>query len=120
MQWSQKKTADFIDSYRKKTILWDIRLKEYKNNRAKLDALTLLATEYETDVASIKRKIKILRTAFRREHHIRSRGKSGSSPIKKTKWFAYDALLFLTDVEIARPGYSSEVESRCIEVRFLT
>ena len=45
----------------KKPILWDIRLKEYKNNKAKLDALTSLATVYETDVASIKNKIKNLR-----------------------------------------------------------
>ena len=83
MHWSQEKTADFIESCRKEPISWDIRLKEHKNNKAKLDALTSLATTYVTDVASIKNKIKLnLWTAFRRERHLRSRGKSGSSPMK--------------------------------------
>ncbi|KAK3860557.1 hypothetical protein Pcinc_033398 [Petrolisthes cinctipes] len=115
MSWSQEKTADFIESYRNSQVLWDIRLKDYKNNLVKLDALRLLAEQYQCDVATVKRKIKNLRTAFRREHNIRTRKKSGSSPIKKSKWFGYDLLLFLVDVEIARPGYSSQVEAECIE-----
>ena len=53
MQWSKEKTTDFIESYRKKPTLWDIRLKEYKNNKAKLDALASLATAYKTDIASM-------------------------------------------------------------------
>ena len=48
-----------------------------------LDALHVLADEYECDVASINTKIKNLLTAFRREHNSRTRTKSGSSPIKK-------------------------------------
>ena len=73
----RRKQSIFIDSYRKKPTPWDIRLKEYKNNKAKPDALALLATEYETEVASIKNKIENLWTAFRRERHLRSRGKFG-------------------------------------------
>ena len=100
----RRKRPNFIESYRKRPILGDIRLKEYKNNKAKLDALASLETAYETDVASNKNKIKNLWTVFRRERHLRSRGKYGSSSIKKTKWFACDVLLFLTDVVITRPG----------------
>ena len=37
--------------------------------------------------------------------------------MSKSKWFGYDLLLFLVDVETARPGYSSEVEPEDIEVR---
>lgn len=117
MSWSLEKTANFIESYRNSPVLWDIRLKDYRNNLVKLDALRLLAELYQCDVATVRSKIKNLRTAFHREHNSRTRKKSGSSPTKKSKWFGYDLLLFLVDVEIARPGYSSQVEAECIEVR---
>ena len=55
-------------------------------------------------------KIKNLRTAFHREHKSQTHTKSGSSPIKRSKWFAYDLLIFLLNVDNPRLGYSSEVE----------
>ena len=117
MRWSQEKTADFIQSYRNSPNLWDITVKDYKNNLAKLDSLRLLAEKYQCDVQTVKNKTKNLRTAFHREHTSRSHKKSGSSPMNKSKWFGYDLFLFLVDVETARPGYSSEIEPKDIEVR---
>ncbi|XP_066978153.1 uncharacterized protein [Macrobrachium rosenbergii] len=110
MNWSQEKTVEFIEEYRKLAVLWDIRLTEYKNNHGKLDALRGLAEKFSCDVAQVKKKIKNLRTAFRREHKSLTQKKSGSSPIKGSKWFAYDLLIFILDVDNPRPGYSSEVE----------
>ncbi|XP_047499741.1 uncharacterized protein LOC125046132 isoform X4 [Penaeus chinensis] len=120
MNWSQEKNIEFIEEYRKLSVLWDVRLQEYKNNQAKLDALRGLAEKYNCDVEMLKKKIKNLRTAFRREHKRLTQKKSGSSPIKTGKWFAYELLLFLLDVDTPRPGYSSQAEpqteqSPCIE-----
>ena len=54
-KWSDRRRKRPISSkvIGKKPILVDIRLKEYKNNRPKPDALKLLATAYETDVTSV-------------------------------------------------------------------
>lgn len=110
MEWSQEKVCDFIEEYRALEVLWNIRLPEYKNNKAKLDAHQKLSQKFNCDVAFIKKKIKNLRTSFRREHKNMTEKKSGSSGSKKNKWFAYDLLLFLRDVETPRTGFSSEVD----------
>ena len=104
MRWSQEKIADFIESYRNSINLWDITVKDYKNNLAKLDSLRLLAEKYQCDVQMMKNKTKNLRIAFHLEHTSRSHKKSGSYPMNKSKWFGYDLFLFLVDVEAARPG----------------
>ena len=67
MSWSQEKTVEFKEEYRKPAVLWDICLQEYKNNEAKLDALWRLADEFNCDVEMLKKIIKNLSTAFRRE-----------------------------------------------------
>lgn len=105
MSWSQEKIIKFIEEFRKSFSLWDTRLSEYKNNKAKLGELQKLATKFDCDVATIKKKIKNLRSAFRREQ----KQLSGSSK-KRSTWFAYDLLLFILDVENPRSGYASEVE----------
>ena len=66
--WTQEKTIEFVEAYRHLTVLWDISLPEYKNNQTKLDALRGLAEKFNCDVVMLKKKIKNLRTAFRREH----------------------------------------------------
>ncbi|XP_066959216.1 uncharacterized protein [Macrobrachium rosenbergii] len=118
MTWSQEETQEFIEEYRKLAVLWDIRLQQYKNNQAKLDALRGLAEKFNCDMAMVKNKIKNLRTAFHHEHRRLTQTKSGSSPIKRSKWFAYDLLLFLLDVDSPRPGCSSQAEQPiCAGVR---
>ncbi|KAK7073866.1 hypothetical protein SK128_009897, partial [Halocaridina rubra] len=110
MNWSQEKTVEFIEEYRKLAVLWDIRLTDYKNINAKLDALLGLAEKFNCDVPVVKKKIKNLRTAFRREHKSVTQRKCCSSPMKRSKWFAYDLLIFLLDVNNPRLGYSYDVE----------
>ena len=70
MNFSPKKTVEFIEEYRKTALLWDIRLQDYKNNHAKLDILKELAEKFNCDLPMVKKKIKNLCTAFRREHKI--------------------------------------------------
>lgn len=53
-------------------------------------------------VLELKKKIKNLRSAFHREHKKLKGKKSGSSPSKKGKWFAYEQLRFLLDVDVPK------------------
>lgn len=55
----------------------------------------------------VKRKIKNLRSAFHREHKKLTQKKSGSSPRKKGKWFAYELLSFLLDVDVPKSTLST-------------
>lgn len=110
MNWSQDKTVEFIEEYRRHVALWDIRLEEYRNIHAKLNAQQWLAKKFDCDVVMVKKKINNLRTAFHREHKNLTQSKFGRFPNKRSKWFAYDSLLFLLNVEKARPGSSSQTE----------
>lgn len=51
MDW----TINFIEEYRNSPVLWDIRLAEYKNNRAKLDAFNKLSMKVDCDPARAKK-----------------------------------------------------------------
>lgn len=106
MDWPKKKTVEFIEDYKKHVVLWDIRREEYRNNDARLNAQQQLAQKFGCSVWMVKKKINILRTGFKREHRILTQ----DFPNKRSKWFAYDSLLFLLNVEKVRPGCSSQAE----------
>jgi hypothetical protein len=86
MEWSNDKTIMFIEDYRNSEILWNHRLKDFKNNRKKLDILQNLSEKYGNDIIALKKKIKNLRTQFHREHKAITNTTSGQSAIKKNKW----------------------------------
>ncbi|KAG8314676.1 hypothetical protein J6590_087261 [Homalodisca vitripennis] len=73
----------------------------YKDRNIKCDKLKQLAIKYDCSVTDLKKKVKNLRSAFHREHKRITKPKIGSSP-KKEKWFAYNLLTFLLDVDIPR------------------
>jgi hypothetical protein len=83
MEWSNDKTIMFIEDYRNSEILWNHRLKDFKNNRQKLDILQNLSEKYGNDIIALKKKIKNLRTQFHREHKAITNTTSGQSAIKK-------------------------------------
>ena len=64
MNWPQEKTVEFIEEYRKLAVLWDVRLQEYKNNQAKLDALGGLADKFHCDMEMLKKKDKEFEYSF--------------------------------------------------------
>ncbi|KAG8314594.1 hypothetical protein J6590_089520 [Homalodisca vitripennis] len=82
----------------------------YKDRNIKCDKLKELAIKYDCSVTDLKKKIKNLRSAFHREHKRITKPKSGSSP-KKEKWFAYNLLKFLLDVDIPRETFSTAENS---------
>ena len=90
-----------------------------KDNTVKNDTLKKLAIKYECSVQEVKRKIENLRSAFHREHKKVQKSKSGSSPSKKSKWFAYDLLSFLLDVDAPRKTTSTTSHDERSEVSLL-
>ncbi|KAG8241688.1 hypothetical protein J6590_081422 [Homalodisca vitripennis] len=105
MEWSNQKTTLFIEDYHNTPELWDNRSAFYKDRNIKCDKLKQLAIKYDCSVTDLKKKVKYLRSAFHREHKRITKPKSGSSP-KKEKWFAYNLLTFLLDVDIPRETFS--------------
>lgn len=110
MEWNIQKTTLFIEDYHTSPELWNNKSASYKDRNVKSDKLKLLATKYECSVDELKKKIKNLRSAFHREHKRITKPKSGSSP-KKEKWFAYNLLTFLLDVDIPRQTFSTAENS---------
>lgn len=80
----------------------------------------LFLEKYKLPVPELKKKIKNLRSAFRREHKKMQIKKSGSSPNKKGKWWAYDVMTFLLDVDEPKSTSSTAgSDEEDSEVRFL-
>ncbi|KAG8303178.1 hypothetical protein J6590_016148 [Homalodisca vitripennis] len=115
MEWSNQKTTLFIEDYHNTPELWDNRSAFYKDRNIKCDKLNQLAIKYDCSVTDLKKNVKYLRSAFHREHKRITKPKSGSSP-KKEKWFAYNLLTFLLDVDIPRETFS-EAETLSLAYR---
>lgn len=116
MEWNTQKVLNFIEDYRRNDILWNIKNSNYRNIRMKIDVLNNLAEKYSTAINDVKKKIKNLRTAFHREHKVYKLKKGDTSPIKKPRWFAYEPLKFLLDVDKPRQELSAEEKVRSIEL----
>ena len=76
---SSEKTLDFIEEYRKYTVLWRSLDNKYKNLEERRSAPQELGEKYSLDSKSILNKIKSLRSYFHREHSKVLKKKSGSS-----------------------------------------
>jgi hypothetical protein len=79
-----------IEEYREKSILWDLRDPNCKDNWKKLKLWEESATKFECSVKEAKEKVKNLRTAFHRY-----RMKSGSA--KGDQWVHFPSLSFLLE-----------------------
>lgn len=100
MEWTNAKVCDLINLYRDRPVLWDCRLKEYKDRNKKLDALLEIAVSFGVDKEEVERKIKNLVCHFLREikkERESSKSGAGSDDVYKSKWFCYNNMLFLKD-----------------------
>jgi hypothetical protein len=59
MEWSNEKVLNLIELYRDRPVLWDCRLKEYKDRNKKMDAILEIAVSFGVEKEEIERKIKI-------------------------------------------------------------
>jgi hypothetical protein len=67
MESLNEKTVMFIEAYRNNEILWNHKLRHFKNNRKKFDIFKTLSEKYESGIVNLKKIIKNLRTQF---HHV--------------------------------------------------
>jgi len=104
--WSSEKTLDFIEEYRKYTVLWRSVDKNYKNREERWSAFQELGEKYSLDSKSILNKIKSLRSYFHWEHSKVLKKKNGSSAdeIYRSSWFAYKHMLFILQGDETREG----------------
>lgn len=91
---------NLIGLYRHLPVLWDCRLKEYKDRNKRIDAYLEIAANFGVDKEEIERKIKNLLCHFSRElkkERESIKSGSGSNDVYKSKWFCYNSLSFLKD-----------------------
>ena len=67
MEFSKKETLEFIELYRKKSLLWDLKNRNHYNKMRKEDAWHEIAQEMKRSVHQCKKKMEYLLAALRRE-----------------------------------------------------
>ncbi|KAF5286323.1 hypothetical protein FQA39_LY04221 [Lamprigera yunnana] len=67
MEWTNAKVCELIELYRDRPVLWDCRLKEYKDRNKKQDALQEIADTFGVDKKVVEKKIKNVVCHFLRE-----------------------------------------------------
>ncbi|XP_050315638.1 uncharacterized protein LOC126750161 [Anthonomus grandis grandis] len=100
MTWTDEETLAFIDMYRVRSSLWNSSNSDYKNKNRRHDGLTEIAVSFGIEKQEVERKIKNLQSHFSRERKKELESKktgSGTDEAYVSKWFAYQAMLFLTD-----------------------
>lgn len=100
MEWSNEKVLTLIELYRSRPILWDCKLRGYKDRKKRHDAFIEIAVSFGIEKDEIERKLKNLLCHLSREmkkekDSVKSGG--GTEEVYKSKWFAYESLLFLKD-----------------------
>ncbi|XP_044751071.1 uncharacterized protein LOC123311270 isoform X1 [Coccinella septempunctata] len=97
----------FIELYRRRTCLWKVKSPEYSNRRLKNNAYEELVkycnrklVNEVVDVKWVKRKIKTLRNAFRKEYRkVEDSKQSGQDAIYESNLWYFDLLLFTKNQE---------------------
>ena len=116
--WSKDFLLEFIELFRAEECLWKVKSKDYYN-RSKKDASyrTLIGKvqEVEPDATrdTVVKKIKNLRSAFRKEHKkvLKSQvSGAGAEEMYAPRLWYYSQLLFLCDQEAPHSSTSSMQE----------
>lgn len=100
MEWTNEKVISLIELYHARPVLWDCRLKEYKDRSKRHDAFVEIGLHFGVEKEVVERKLKNLICHFSREvKKERDSAKSGNGrdEVFKSKWFCYDSMLFLKD-----------------------
>jgi hypothetical protein len=99
MEWSEDLVLQFIEAYRDRPVLWDVRHKFFKIKNKRNDAWEELATLFNTNRYEAKKKINSLLASFRRERRksICATSVAGADEVCQSKWFAFKSLQFLID-----------------------
>ncbi|XP_069673312.1 uncharacterized protein [Periplaneta americana] len=100
MEWTNDKAMSLIELYRDRPVLWDSRLKGYKDRNKRHNALMEIANSLGVGKEEVERKLKNLICHFSREikkERDSTKSGAGSEAVYKSKWFCYERMLFLRD-----------------------
>ena len=98
--WTEEETTMLIEILESKPCLWDVHHAEYSKRDIKEIAYSEMASNFDTDIASIKQKLNNLRTRFGKELSKERNTKSGQATeeLYNSNWPFFDQLAFLTPV----------------------
>nr|CAH7761993.1 unnamed protein product [Callosobruchus chinensis] len=95
MEWNDTGVLKLIELYREREVLWNCKLKDYKNKNKRHDALLEIAILFGVGKEEIEKKVRYLISHFAREVKKEQDSKksgSGTEESYKSKWFAYQDL----------------------------
>lgn len=101
MEWTKDNTFKLIDELCQRRCLWDITCPNYKNRLVKRDNMHELACLFGVSDREVENKLHNIRSQFLREYNksmLSKRTGSGREDLYIPKWYAYESLLFLKDV----------------------
>ncbi|XP_050353418.1 uncharacterized protein LOC126775484 [Nymphalis io] len=97
--WSKNEVFKFIARYKHYRELWDTKSIEYRNTLKRRNAHSKLAAEFNTTIAEIGRKIRILRSQFfyeyKKMYNDDDEDGSSSQSAYVTRWKYYEPLQFI-------------------------
>ncbi|XP_023945513.2 uncharacterized protein LOC112051206 [Bicyclus anynana] len=102
--WSNKKIIKFIKEVHIRPELWNVSVCEYRDRKAKFNAWSAVAAQFNITPDMAYKKFRNLRTYAKTEH----RKKCG----KAISWFAYDAISFILSGDGTDRGIDSEGTSK--------
>ncbi|XP_011631434.1 uncharacterized protein LOC105423391 [Pogonomyrmex barbatus] len=97
MEWPNDKALLFISEIENLPILWDSSDPYYKIGRKRNETWENLANKFGTTVLDVKKKWLSLQASYRRERIKVIDSAKGTDEKVSSKWFAYNAMMFLGD-----------------------
>lgn len=91
--WTDELVVKFINEYKDHKCLWDVSDLEYRYSSKKVLAWSDISTNLGISTDELKRKMYSLMASYRRE-----RRKELKNPKRKTVWFAYEHLDYLSEI----------------------
>ncbi|CAH2239718.1 jg6787 [Pararge aegeria aegeria] len=107
--WSNKKIIKFINEVHVRPELWNVSVAAYRDRKAKFNAWSAVAAQFNITPDVAYKKFRNLRTYAKTEHK-----KKGGKPIS---WFAYDAISFILSGDGSDRGIDSEANPKTITDR---
>ncbi|RVE42445.1 hypothetical protein evm_012902 [Chilo suppressalis] len=114
--WNNELELSLIEYFRAEPVLWDVKLKNYKNKLKQHDAWMRISTVMEIPVDELKKKKDSLMSSYRSyKGKVKKSVQSGAGAdeIYEPTWFAYEAMnAFLGDTLTCKKNMNTETEEK--------
>ncbi|KAF8767281.1 hypothetical protein HNY73_020265 [Argiope bruennichi] len=98
MEWSEENALKFIEIYKTKSLLWDLKHKDHYKKNLKKEAWEEISDEMKISAAQCRKKMVSLLASYRRERNkVKSARRTGKRrvDIYESRWLGYEAFKFL-------------------------